>query len=85
MNYCIGIDSGGTHYRMRALSPDGALLGEMEGQVASHYRFRREESARRIRENLTALLDSFGGKPEEKDGRIHAYGHETMGEPVAQI
>ncbi len=65
MNYCIGIDSGGTHYRMRALSSDGALLGEMEGQIASHYRFRREESARRIRENLAALLDSFGGKPED--------------------
>ena len=62
MEYAVGIDSGGTSYRLRAVSEDGSVLAEFTGQSANHYRMSHEELVRTVNDNISSLLDSFGGK-----------------------
>lgn len=62
MEYIIGIDSGGTNYRVQAESLDGELLGRYTGITANHYSFTEEEVKRRINHHIDECLASFGGK-----------------------
>ena len=65
MKYVLGIDSGGTKYLVRACAPDGKPLGAYTGRPAGHYRFPREEAARRMNESIDACLSTFGGQRED--------------------
>lgn len=65
MDYLIGIDSGGTHYRVRAESLDGKLLGSYMGSYASHYVLPEEEVKKRINHHIDQCLKEFGGARSE--------------------
>ena len=43
MDYVLGIDSGGTNYRVEAQDTDGHQLGYYVGQPVNHYNFAKEE------------------------------------------
>lgn len=62
MDYVLGIDSGGTNYRVEAQDTDGHQLGYYVGQPANHYNFAKEEWQNRINENIDACLAQFGGQ-----------------------
>ncbi len=61
MRYVLGIDSGGTHFRVRACDLDGMPLGASIGDSAAHYRFAPAEVRRRIDAGIDACLRRFGG------------------------
>ncbi|QQO08482.1 N-acetylglucosamine kinase [Breznakiella homolactica] len=63
--YVLGIDSGGTHYRVLAVDENGQKLGEYSGGTCSHYYFPREEMVRGINENIDRCLETFGGRRED--------------------
>lgn len=65
MKYVIGIDSGGTNYRLRAASLDGTILGSYVGRPASIYSLENDELIERIGANIDALLETFGGRKED--------------------
>jgi N-acetylglucosamine kinase-like BadF-type ATPase len=65
MKYVIGIDSGGTKYRVLACSPEGTKLAGHEGIAGTHYALAREELLRRVNENIDSCLAGFGGKRED--------------------
>jgi N-acetylglucosamine kinase-like BadF-type ATPase len=65
MKYVIGIDSGGTTYRVLACSPEGKKLGGYEGTAGTHYALTREELLRRVNGNIDSCLAGFGGKRED--------------------
>ncbi len=62
MEYVIGIDSGGTHYRVEAQSLQGEVLGKYVGSYASHYALPQEEVKRRINHHIDQCLAAFGGE-----------------------
>lgn len=62
MEYVIGIDSGGTNYRVKAESLDGEILGSYTGASASHYTYPEEEVKTRINHHIDRCLASFGGR-----------------------
>ena len=63
--YILGVDSGGTAYKVRAMSLDGEILAEYEGVPCRHYQLGEEETARRINLNMDAVLGMFGGRRED--------------------
>lgn len=65
MEYVIGIDSGGTHYRILACSLSGEKLGEHHGETASHYYLEIPEMLARINTYVDKCLAQFGGKRED--------------------
>lgn len=65
MNYVIGIDSGGTHYRVLACDLQGGQLGSYTGQPANHYCMPYEEVSERVNRSIDACLAQFGGRREE--------------------
>lgn len=65
MKYVIGIDSGGTNYRVQAKGLDGRVFGEYVGNYASHYALPEEEIKKRINHHMDECLKSFGGKRED--------------------
>ena len=64
MEYVLGIDSGGTKYLVRAASLSGEPLGSFEGPTCSHYSLPYAEARRRIDENISRCLATFGGRRE---------------------
>ena len=65
MDYVIGIDSGGTNYRVMACDTRGRRLGYYTGQPASHYYYSREEMSARVNHSLDQCLSQFGGIRQE--------------------
>lgn len=65
MDYVLGIDSGGTNYRVEAQDADGHQLGYYVGQPANHYNFAKEEWQGRINKSIDACLAQFGGQRSE--------------------
>lgn len=65
VEYIIGIDSGGTNYRVRAENLDGKFLGQYIGSTASHYSLAEGEVKRRINHHIDECLAAFGGKRSE--------------------
>ena len=65
MKYVLGIDNGGTSFRVRALDPDGNLLGEYQGEGCSHYQFGMEGARQRVEKNIAACLQGFGASPTD--------------------
>jgi N-acetylglucosamine kinase-like BadF-type ATPase len=65
VKYVIGIDSGGTKYRVLAYSLDAVKLGEYEGAAGTHYALTPEELLTRVNRNLDSCLASFGGRRED--------------------
>ena len=65
MKYVIGIDSGGTKYRILACSLEGKKLGAYEGTAGTYYSLTREELLRRVNGNLDSCLAGFGGRRED--------------------
>lgn len=61
MKYVIGIDSGGTNYRVMACDLEGNTLGSYTGPPANHYSLSPEACAARINRNIDACLAQFGG------------------------
>lgn len=62
VEYIIGIDSGGTNYRVQAESLNGEILGRYVGTTANHYSFGEEEVKKRINHHIDECLGSFGGQ-----------------------
>ncbi|MDD3335681.1 MAG: BadF/BadG/BcrA/BcrD ATPase family protein [Eubacteriales bacterium] len=65
MEFVIGIDSGGTNYRVRAEALDGTQLGLYIGGCASHYAYPETTVKERINESIDECLRQFGGKRED--------------------
>lgn len=65
MEYVIGIDSGGTHFRVMAADLQGRTLGLYVGEPANHYCVSEEETLRRVNSYLDECLRQFGGRREE--------------------
>ena len=65
MEYIIGIDSGGTNYRVQAESLNGEILGRYVGTTANHYSFSEEEVKARINHHIDECLATFGGKRQD--------------------
>lgn len=65
MEYVIGIDSGGTHYRVRACGLDGRTLGDYTGNTANHYALDGQTVRDRIEHHMTCCLEKFGGVRSE--------------------
>jgi N-acetylglucosamine kinase-like BadF-type ATPase len=56
LDYVIGIDSGGTHYRVLAAGLDGESLGEYSGSPCNHYRLDYAELLCRINGHIDVCL-----------------------------
>lgn len=65
MNYIIGIDSGGTNYRVKACSLAGEVLGYSVGRPASWQYLSPEALKKQIEENIDACLSQFKGRRED--------------------
>nr|WP_321261241.1 BadF/BadG/BcrA/BcrD ATPase family protein [uncultured Sphaerochaeta sp.] len=65
MQFVIGIDSGGTHYRLKAADLEGNVMGSFVGVPANHYYMTHEEMLGRINENIDNLLATFGGSRKD--------------------
>lgn len=64
MEYVIGIDSGGTKYRVQAENLRGEKLGNYVGSTASHYSFPEEQVKSRINHHIDQCLATFGESEE---------------------
>lgn len=62
MEVVIGIDSGGTNYRMAAADLQGNILGRYVGSPVSHHYLQEKEMGRRIEAAVDACLAQFQGK-----------------------
>lgn len=62
MKYVIGIDSGGTNYRVLACDLQGNTLGSYTGAPANHYYITMEEMSVRVNRNIDLCLEQFGGQ-----------------------
>ena len=65
MNYVLGIDSGGTNYRVMAADLEGKQLGYYVGEPASIYYLNEEELLERINYNIEECLKQFSGRRED--------------------
>lgn len=65
MKFVLGIDSGGTNYRVVASDLEGNRLGSYVGQPANLHYLGPEELLRRIEENISQCLELFSGKRED--------------------
>lgn len=65
MDYLIGIDSGGTNYRVQAEDLTGNILGQYVGNSASHYALPEDEVIRRINHHIDECLAIFGGDRQD--------------------
>ncbi len=65
MKYVIGIDSGGTNFRVEACDLTGKQLAFYIGVPANHYYVDEEELSRRVNANIDACLATFGGKRDD--------------------
>lgn len=65
MEYVIGIDSGGTNYRVMACDLTGKCLGSYTGVPANHYYIELPEMMRRINLAIDSCLAEFGGARSE--------------------
>lgn len=65
MKYVIGIDSGGTNFRVEACDMTGKQLAFYIGVPANHYYVDEEELSCRVNANIDACLALFGGKRED--------------------
>lgn len=70
IDYVIGIDSGGTHYRLKAADLHGTVLGEYVGTPANHHQMSRQEMLDRIDRHVDALLAQFGGSRAEAQALV---------------
>lgn len=61
MKYVIGIDSGGTHYRVMACDLLGNRLGSYTGEPANHYSLPPKEQIERINRSIDRCLAQFAG------------------------
>ncbi len=65
MKYVIGIDSGGTNYRLKACDLEGNELGYYVGIPANHYSVQGQALLDRINSNIDGLLATFNGRRED--------------------
>ena len=63
--YILGVDSGGTAFKLRAMSLEGQVLAEYEGIPCRHYQLGEEETIRRTNLNMDAILPLFDGRRED--------------------
>lgn len=62
MELVVGIDSGGTNYRVMAADKTGTVLGLYVGPPASHHYLARQELTHRIEKAIDHCLAQFAGK-----------------------
>lgn len=65
MEIVLGIDSGGTNYRVMAADKTGEVLGFYIGQPASHHYLDTEKMRNRIEEALDKCLMQFQGRRQD--------------------
>jgi len=65
MRYVIGIDSGGTNYRLKAVDIHGRFLGSYTGVPANYHQMPQRQMMKRIENHIDCLLSQFQGKKEE--------------------
>lgn len=63
--FVVGIDSGGTNYRVKAWDCLGNCLGYAVGKPANHHYLNQKEMLDQITENIMACLREFHGKMED--------------------
>lgn len=62
MKYVLGIDSGGTNYRVMAMDLEGKRLGYHVGEPANLHYLSEEELLERINHNIGECLSQFSGR-----------------------
>lgn len=67
MKFVLGIDSGGTNYRIMASDLEGNRLGSYVGQPANLHYLGPEELLRQVDENISQCLELFSGKREDME------------------
>lgn len=65
MEFIIGIDSGGTNYRVKAYDLRGQELGYVVGKPANHHYLLDEELHQRLEKNIDNCLMQFNGDRSE--------------------
>lgn len=65
MEIVLGIDSGGTNYRVMAADKTGKVLGLYTGSPASHHYLNMEKMTSRIEEAINQCLAQFQGKRQD--------------------
>lgn len=65
MEYVLGIDSGGTNYRVMARDLEGKQLGYYEGEPANLHYLNEEELLLRMNRNIDMCLNQFSGRRED--------------------
>ena len=65
MDYVLGIDSGGTNFRIMAGDCQGNVLGSYTGRPANHYCVPEKEIKQIVNQSLDACLAQFGGRRED--------------------
>ena len=65
MKYVLGIDSGGTNYRVMAVDLDGNRLGSYVGEPAYLHYLDGDELLRRMEKNIGECLKQFSGRRED--------------------
>jgi Predicted N-acetylglucosamine kinase len=65
MKYVLGIDSGGTKFKIKAANLSGNLLAEYFGPCSSHYVVGIDGAQELIASSVSACLKLFNGKPDE--------------------
>lgn len=65
MKYVLGIDSGGTKFKMKAADLSGHLLAEYAGPCSSHYVVGIDGAQELIASSVSACLKLFNGQPDE--------------------
>lgn len=70
MEIVLGIDSGGTNYRVMAADMEGRRLGLYVGPPASHHYLKPQEMKGRIEEAVDRCLEQFHGNRREIIGIV---------------
>ena len=65
MDYVLGIDSGGTNFRIMAGDCQGNVLGSYTGRPANHYCVPEKEIKQIVNQSLDACLAQVGGRRED--------------------
>lgn len=65
MKFVLGIDSGGTNYRVTASDLEGNRLGSYVGKPANLHYLGAEKLQQQVEENISRCLEAFSGKRED--------------------
>lgn len=65
MEYAIAIDSGGTNYRLRAITKENRTIAEFIAPSAKHNQLGAKDYSKKINSNIDLLLSQFQGNRKD--------------------